>query len=69
MKAKREENIPVLSGRLVILFALMLFGSESKFTPPLIFLGQKKISLLSVDEVSHSHLNAGEVLNERIINA
>ena len=51
-----------------MLFALMLFGN-SPFTPPLILLGQKKIQLLSADEVSHSHLNADEALNERIINA
>ena len=41
--------------------------SLHQFKPPLIFLGLKK-KLLSVDEVSHSHLNVGEILGERIIN-
>ena len=49
------------------LFSAQLITVQ-KFTPPLILLGLKKIQLLSVDEVSHPHLNAGEALNERIIN-
>ena len=39
-----------------------------QFTPPFILLGLKKIDLLSVDEISHAHLNAGKALGERIIN-
>ena len=53
-------------------FIFMLFETNfvfMLFTPPLILLGLKKEKLLSVDEISHSHLNAGEVLNEQIINA
>ena len=30
-------------------------------------LGLKQVQLLSVDEVSHSHLNSGEALGERIV--
>ena len=47
---------------------------QCTFTPSLILRGLKKLprglkkkQLLSVDECSHSHLNAGEALGERII--
>ena len=67
-----ETNFNFGIGNLILLCYLLLcylvrnHRSRYQFIPPL-NLGLKQILLLSVDEVSHSHLNADEVLRERII--